>query len=243
MDRTLKAISLLSRLENRPPGSIPALKQRARNDLKRLKQAMSSLGYFDAKVSFQVNKRTTPVAVNVTVVPGQRYKISGLSIVVHEMGTTTFNITPSKARQALLLDIGDEIDLTKVQESAQKLQLFFQQRGFALAKATETEGQIDRNAKTLHVTFNVTPGPTTYFGPSTVQGTKSVSEQFIRNRLVWQEGELFDERKIEKTRKKLIQSGLFSAVTLKPNEDIDPNNLVPSELVVVEGPREPLVRV
>lgn len=236
INRPLRAISLLSRLENRPPGSISALKQRARIDIKHLKQAMSSLGYFDAKVSYRINKKVSPVTVDITVIPGQRYTISSLSIVVDEMGKTTFDLTPSKAREALLFDIGDEVDLTKIQESAQKLQLFFQQRGFALTKTTDTEGKIDRSTKKLQVTFHVTPGPPTSFGPSKIQGSKKVCEQFIRNRLVWHEGEAFDERKIEKTRKKLVQSGLFSAVDMKVAEESTKDNLIPIDLTVIEAP-------
>ena len=73
-------------------------------------------------------------------------------------------------------------------------------------------------------------------GPSKVQGTKTVSEQFVRNRLVWQEGEVFDERKIEKTRKKLIQSGLFSTVNIKIAEESTEDNLIPIDLGVIEAP-------
>lgn len=236
IEKNLRAISLLTRLENRPPGSTTALKQRARNDLKHIKQAMSSLGYFDAKVSYRLNRTALPRSVVLTVIPGQRYTISAVSIVINEAGSTSYNITPSQARQALLLDIGENADLTKISDSAQKLRLFFMQRGFAFAKTNDPEGQIDRDGKKLHVTFTIIPGSLTQFGSSKIEGTQKVNEKFVRNRLIWQEGEIFDERKIEKTRKKLVQSGLFSAVSLKTGEEADKNHHVPVDLVVVEAP-------
>src|SRR5579871_4209053 len=64
----LKAVSLLLKLESRPPTSLNALYHRARIDKKRLSEALADKGYFDAKVSFTIDHASEPAIVTVTFV-------------------------------------------------------------------------------------------------------------------------------------------------------------------------------
>jgi translocation and assembly module TamA len=238
--RSLQAISLLVKLESRPPGSINALRQRIDSDRIRLTQALDALGYFDAAIDIQMDETKSPIEISIHIKQGTQYKISSISIIVEEGEGAVFHVKPSVAKKALSLSLGETVDLTKVKKSAEQIRMFLRRRGYAHTVVDDPEGDIDREHKTLHVTFRVKPGVSTIFGKSKIYGLKSVNEEFVRHRLLWKEGDKFDERKIDKTRKKLIQTGLFSTVTMVPSDDSQGSEEIPYDITVVEGPARAL---
>jgi translocation and assembly module TamA len=62
--------------------------------------------------------------------------------------------------------------------------------------------EIDRDAKTMDVTYTLDPGPVMRFGPVAISGLERLNP--------WQGGEIYNASKVEETRRALIESG-FSA--------------------------------
>ncbi len=233
----LKAVSSLIKLESRPPTSLNALYHRIRSDVERLKQALAEKGYFDGQVEFSITENTTPVMITVTFTLGVRYKISEIAVMTTENTPEPLHLVPSKAAKAIQLTLGEEVDLMRIQEANQRLGKYLRDHGYPFADMAEPEGQIDRDKKQLHVIFRAVPGGYAVYGKTKITGLKNLDPQFVRNRLVWQEGERFDERALEKTRLKLMGTGLFSGIEVKPDEE----NATTSEVVslsvhVIEGP-------
>ena len=56
------AVSRLVAETERPPPSLEALKRRAEDDLPRLKEALDSLGYYGASVSYAIDSGSLPSA-------------------------------------------------------------------------------------------------------------------------------------------------------------------------------------
>jgi translocation and assembly module TamA len=232
----LKAVSMLLKLESRPPTSLNALYHRARNDAVRLKQGLADKGYFDAQVDFALTEDKDPVVVTMTITLGKQYEISDISIVAAEDSAHSPKLLPSKVRKAIQLQVGELVDLTHIQEANQRLLKHLRDHGYPYAEMAEPEGQIDRKKKRLHVIFRAIPGRYLPFGQTDVTGLKNLDPKFVRNRLVWQEGSRFEERQLEKTRQKLMGTGLFSGVEIKPQENAQEDETVPIAVHLTEGP-------
>jgi len=232
----LKESSLLIKLEPRPPISMNALYHRIRHDVTNLKQALAEKGYFDGHVEFNLTEGKSLIAVVLTVVPGKRYTISGMSVITKEDKADILHLPPSKIAKTLQLPIGEAVDLVHIQEANQRTAAFLRNHGYPYAEMSEPEGQIDRENKKLYVVFQAIPGPYSVFGKTEVTGLRNLAPQFVRNRLIWQEGERFDERKIDQTRLKLMGTGLFSTIEIKPDENAPALPRVPLVLHATEGP-------
>ncbi|MDF3033635.1 MAG: ytfM [Alphaproteobacteria bacterium] len=232
----LKAVSSLIKLESRPPTSLNALYHRIRNDVARLKQALAEKGYFDGEVEFSLAEGVAPVIVTLTFTMGERYKVSGISVVATENARERLPLTPSRAAREVRFHVGDDVDLSRIQEANQRLAKYLRNHGYPYGDMAEPEGQIDREAKRINVIFRAKPGQYATFGKADITGLKDLPSQFVRNRLVWQEGERFDERRLEITRHKLMGTGLFSAIDIRPDENAPASGVVPLSVKVTEGP-------
>jgi translocation and assembly module TamA len=237
VDAHLKAVSLLIKLESRPPTSIYALYQRIRSDIARLKQALAEKGYFDGQIEFMLKENTSPKIVTLTYTIGPRYHISKISVLAAEDTTEPLQLNPSKAAKNIQLHPGDEVDLIHVQEANQRLAKYLRDHGYPFGDMAEPEGQIDRDSKQIHVIFRAKPGHYGSYGKTNISGLKNLNPQFVRNRLVWQEGEGFDERELEDTRRKLMGTGLFSGIEISPEKNgITGSEVVPMSVHLTEGP-------
>jgi len=236
VDTHLKAVSLLIKLESRPPTSLNALYHRIRGDVERLKNALAEKGYFDGRIEFIVTENTAPVVVTMTCTTGKRYKISEIAVMTAERTAEPLQLLPSKAAKTIQLTIGEEVDLMRIQEANQRLGKYLRDHGYPFADMAEPEGQVDRDKKQIHVIFRAIPGGAAVYGKTQITGLKNLDQQFVRNRLVWQEGERFDERALEKTRHKLMGTGLFAGIEVKPDEDGTHTEAVPLTVHVIEGP-------
>lgn len=236
----LKAVSLLLRLESSPPSSLNALYHRTRSDVKRLKQALAEKGYFDGQVKVAIDQDAKPVMVTLTFKPGKRYTLSKITVMAAKDSFEPLKLSPSKARKTIQLKIGEDVDLNHVQEANQRLAKYLRDHGYPQAEMDEPEGEIDRENKQLHLIFRALPGRYASFGKTEVSGLKNLNPRFVRNRLVWQEGEQFDEREVETTRVKLMGTGLFSSVEIHPDEHFSETSSsvkeIPMSVHLTEGP-------
>jgi translocation and assembly module TamA len=236
VDAHLKAVSLLVKLESHPSTSLNALYYRIKGDVKHLKRAMAEKGYFDGKVKFMVAEGTDPVTVTLTYSLGKRYKISEIVVMTTENNLKPLQLAPSKIAKTVHLTVGEEVDLVRIQEANQRLGKYLRDHGYPFADVTEPEGQIDRDKKQIHVIFRAIPGGYAACGKTKITGLKDLDQRYVRNRLVWQEGEEFDEQKLEETHRKLMGTGLFASIEVKPDEDAIQAEAVPIRVHVIEGP-------
>ena len=73
----------------------------------------------------------------------------------------------------------------------------------------------------MEVTYTLDPGPVERFGPLAITGLERLESGYVEGRIRWQRGAVYDEAKVEETRRALIASGLFSTVRITPLADPD----------------------
>src|SRR5690606_13991758 len=77
-----------------------------------------------------------------------------------------------------------------------------------------------------------------YFGPTVITGNNHVSEKFIRKQLKYEEGALYGQYLLTKTRQALYQLQLFSVVSVLPQRNIEEqDSLIPVQIYIKEAPR------
>ena len=87
----------------------------------------------------------------------------------------------------------------------------------------------------MTVRLAVSSGPLARFGALTIEGLQEVEEDYVRLLVDWSEGEAYDRRKVDSTRRNLSGSGLFDSVTIRPADNLDDDGRVPVKATVTEG--------
>ena len=86
---------------------------------------------------------------------------------------------------------------------------------------------IERATGTMEVTLSVSPGPPAVFGDITFDGRTDVRDNFLRKRLPFQSGDPYDPELVERGRRRLVETNLFSTVRVMPGTELDASGRIP----------------
>jgi len=211
----LDKVSELKTLEDKPPVSEEALHRRADRDLGRLADAAHSLGYWDAEFSYEIDTEVDPVTVTVKVDPGPLYHVTSIEV----LGPEGQPLSIPQDEKKLPLKPGDPARTAPVVATETALVAALGDSGHPFAKAADRRVQIDRDTKTMDVSYTLDPGPVMRFGPVAITGLERLNPVYVEGRVRWQGGEIYHESKVEETRRALIETGLFSTVQITPIAD------------------------
>ena len=211
----LDKVSELKTLEDKPPVSEEALRRRAERDLGRLADAAHSLGYWDAEFSYEIDTQAEPARVTVKVDPGPLYHVASVTV----LGPDGQPLSVPADETKLPLKPGDPARTAPVAATDTALVAAFGDSGHPFAKVADRRVEIDRDTKTMEVTYTLDPGPTERFGPVAITGLERLNSAYVEGRLRWRSGDVYNASKVEETRRALIESGLFSTVQITPTPD------------------------
>ncbi len=233
--RLLEESSQLIALENRPPDTLAGLERRARQDLERLGEALRSEGYYGAQVDYSIDEESKPIEVTLEVDSGPQYRLAEYEI--EYVGSPP----PEAAEQPSLKEIGIKIDAParapQVLAAQQDLVELLGDRGYPLAKVEDRKTFVQQATRTMTVKLTVDAGPLASFGPLTITGNDDVKDEYLRRLVTWKEGTRYDRREVETTRRAVTGTDLFSAVQLRPADEVDENGLLPMSLILVQRPQ------
>jgi translocation and assembly module TamA len=228
----LKAISQLVALEERLPASVAALRRRAEDDIGRLKQALESEGYWAAKLNLVLVTEAEPVRVTVEIDPGPRYTLETVTFVDKQGGTPP--VLDRYHPIAFGLELGEPARAAAVIAAETRIAATMGHFGYPFAKVTDRKVVVDHATRTMAVTYTADPGPQARFGPHRIEGLTRLDRGYVERRIGWREGDIYDGRLVEETRKALVDSGLFTAVRINPAKELDAKGEVPMTVAVTE---------
>ncbi|MBM3198265.1 MAG: hypothetical protein FJZ58_03310 [Chlamydiae bacterium] len=233
--KTIKSLSLLTTLKKNPPDSIHALRYRAEADIPEILKILHSRGYYEATVDINVREESTHALVLVKVQLGPPYVLSSFTYSLFQ-GSKDHCITCSSLDSTLLhSQEHKQINAADVINAELNLLRQLAQCGYPMALIADRSMVADGDTKTVTVHLDLNAGPLCTFGPVTIQGNIHVKLPFFTERILWKEGEIYDEKEVEDTQKLLMNTGLFSSVAithpLPPNEQ----GVLPIYIDVVEG--------
>ena len=231
----LQSASKLEKLKNSPPATLLGLKRRAEDDMNNVILALHSEAYYNAKANFTIDEKRSQIFVKIET--GPVYPFAAFNIRYLQNGE---EVSPEVLPCPIsLTDLEIEIGAPALPETIlsaedallDKLNL----EGFAFASIQKRDVFADQQGKKVIVWLVVETGPLTYFDSLTLQGLDRVKESFFYKKLRWQEGDLYNPKKIEKTQEALELSGLFKSVNISHAEEPVDGNLMPLTITVMEG--------
>lgn len=240
-DESLKSFikdnSKLESLKNKPPISTNALRYRMLQDIKNIRHALKHKGYFDAKVEANLENKNGAKLVDVFVQTGPKYTISGFSLEILDHDQH-MKLTPSKLARVMEIEVGDLVDQDKIFEANLRLEKHFKNHGYPFVKMEVPDGKVNKDKKALSIIFKATLNGVRKYGNAYIRGVNTISEKYVRNRIVWRQGEIYDDRLVERTKRKLIDSELFSSVSILPSkeQEVEDTEVVPLKIELVEAP-------
>ena len=109
------------------------------------------------------------------------------------------------------------------------------EQGRPRARIVDATYVVDHRDTTLTAQVTVDPGPLSRFGAARFAGQTTVAESYLERFVPWQLGDIYDQRAVAALRKRLIDTGLFSAVHIRHADAPDADGNLPVTVSVVEG--------
>jgi len=234
LSRSLKDASQLLRLEDRPPPSNAALRRRVEDDLPRLNEVMQAAGYWLAKLSYAIEAEGEQATVKVTVDPGPLFRLASVDFRTPEGGPLPDleKLGPG----SFGLEIDGPARSQPIVAAEQRIVEEYGRTARPFAKVTDRKAVIDIATHTMRVTYTVEPGPTAKFGPLDITGLARVDRDFVARRIAWKEGQPYDVRAVQTTRRDLVKTSLFNSVRISHADAPDEKGEVAMTVALTEGP-------
>jgi len=228
--RPLLATQPRSRLtpwKERPRLSREAIEE----DATRLVAFYRGRGHYQARVTtiLDTDRSEKTVAVTFRIDEGPAVTVAAVEVDVE-------GALPADAHapaSVVPLKRGGPFNEADYDEGRVRLLAFARSHGFARATATK-RARVDVVARTARVHYTITLGPSCRFGPVAIDGLERVDQYVVEREVVVKEGDVFDPKVLDRTRKQLLQLRLFRSVTLLEDDSQDP--VVPITIRLVEGP-------
>lgn len=215
--------SQLVLLKAQAPDGLLGLMRRARADEQTAVKLLQSLGYYDGTASAHVAEADKPggqARVTLTLLPGPRYHMGRTELSYHPAPAPLppfpgiIPAAPPEKLSGLSEDqpaVADNV-LAAVDEVPEALH----RSGYPEAAVADTRYTLNKSEKTLNADVVVDPGPAAVMGKAVIRGTRKVEPEYLTRLVTWQQGEPWDDRRLQAYRRELQKLGLFRFVDVKP---------------------------
>ena len=210
-------------------------------DMERLTRIYQSEGFLKVKAAIEpvnINDEKTKLNLLIEIEEGEPVEIDTIKIEVPE-DTKSANLDSlfKRMNQKPLLKNGERFRDEAIIMDMQLLDDAYRTLGYAYANTTYNLN-FDYENLITDINYEVATGPLSYFGKTSILGNKHVSEEFIFKQLQYEEGALYDQYKLTRTRQALYRLQLFSVVSVLPQKDNETQESpIPVRIYVEEAPR------
>ena len=207
-----------------------------KTDLERLQRFYESQGYFEARISHDLEVDATEglVKAHIQVEENEPVLVTKVEVEVAEVPEEGRPPMPDR----LPIKPGEIFKEKQYQETELLIRNFLMDHGHAHTQ-TQRRAEIDLLADQAEVWYSAQPGPKSFFGETAIRGTEQVEPYLILRELAYEPGELFSLDKIQQSRRQILALDLFSSLSIQPQQTSGTPRTVPMEIEVSEkAPRE-----
>lgn len=180
-------------------------------------KAMQSKGYYNADVEYKYG--------NIRIQPGSVTRIGAITI------------TPQSHEprlKDLKLKANDPLDADAVFNAQSKLYKDIQDKNCAVETDVRHRVFLNQQTQKADIYFEVIQSKDAKFGDLTFSGNKTVKNKYLKKLTKWEEGNCFDQNKIQDMRTKILQTNLFQNVAVELPDDAAKRDIVPVDLQLQE---------
>ena len=200
------------------PANAAQLDRRAREDADLLNTLLRGEGYYDARVTTRVEAGATPLVI-LDAEPGTLYRFKDVTLAgVDAAGTKAGDLT-----KAFGVKPNDPVNADAVVAGQSALTTDIGRSGFPFAKVGDPAIVVDHATRTATLDLAVAPGGERRFGQVVaLPGNRVFDADHVQDIARFTPGDPFDQSSLDDLRRALIQTGLVSAVEVKPVEGATP---------------------
>ncbi|MEN2746171.1 BamA/TamA family outer membrane protein [Sphingomonas sp. T9W2] len=184
---------------------------RAREDEQLAIRIMRAKGYYDGTATSAIeNPPGERIRAVVTAIPGKQFTLGSIRV------DTQPTVPPNLVQRELPLKVGDPVDAERIQAAEANVSLKLPQQGYPFVEVGQRDILLDDTAYTGAYTLPVTTGPRSSFGTYSTTGKLAFDAEHVGVLARFDQGELYDNRKVDDLRAALVSTGLFSSVSVEP---------------------------
>lgn len=205
-------------------------------DINRLDSYYNRNGFLNAAVSYKTDTSRSGKLVDVIINIAENQFVK-----VDSLGVRLFRDTLNQAlidslKRVIPLKQNQRFTDENIFESEAILKKGFLDNGYPFTKVNH---EITLKAENLlsDVVLTVEPGNKSYFGDVKITGNSRVPERFINKYILFNPGEQFKRKKIDKSQQDLFDTDLFQYVVVTALTDSVEGNRIPVSIQLKELPR------
>jgi len=162
----------------------------------------------------------------------------GQPVRIQEVRYEGFEDLPASVRKQvadLPLRAGEPRDRTQVRSVKDMAGRLFRDNGYPLSRVDIGE-RPDGDPNQVILTVRADSGPAMRFGEVSMDGLKAVDTTTVRRQLAFEPGDLFQERLLQASQRRLASLGPFDFANVAPRLEERRGDSVPVHITVAEGP-------
>jgi hypothetical protein len=167
------------------------------------------------EVSWSGDRRA--VHIQIAITEGARYRVRRIEAFEDRAGLRC----PPAGGWSTRLGQGDVFNRGELIADLRRLEHAYRDQGYADVSATP-DLVLDRERREVDVRIAVARGPVQFFGEVRITGNERVSLAELRDRVEIEPGARFSETAIDRTKERLMETGLFERVDLSIGKKRDP---------------------
>ena len=200
----------------------------------RIRQALEAIGYYDAAVQQAIQMNEDMPVLVYSIKPGLRYVVGDVDV-VWEGGEAVKAIRLENRKT----QVGESVDARSILEDAVAILDDVGNDSCLMRLNVEPqvrlyENRMYKGRPRATVVFRIQRGAKADFGETTVSGNTRVKDEVILRSVNWKEGRCFRQTRVDDTRTNLVQSQLFSSVSITYPMQPDADGQVPMHVHVAE---------
>ncbi len=209
-------------LKDKPVSSWYALEVRINRDIEELHKNLHTLGFYNAEIQYKIKKGKKPkIYLNVDLKQRFLLKIEAKFLDQDESFNKDYLQKLEKrfsSKTASMKEIREVITDTVT---------FLQNNGFHKPEVITKRVFLNYEKSEAALILEINTGTKVNFGETRIEAFEGIDHKFIRNRLNWQQGELFDKQKLISSKENLENTQIFSSVKISPEDEKEANGEVP----------------
>lgn len=153
---------------------------------------------------------------------GERYKFGKI-----RFSSTVPNLSTAALKNQLTFAEDDWFSGKSIENSVDKISNVVGTQGYAFAQV-DPQVTFNDKLKTVDITFNISEGPRVYIERIEISGNKRTRDHVIRRELQVHEGDAYNDAKVKKSERNLMNLGFFKSadITTRPGSSPDRTVLV-----------------
>lgn len=183
-------------------------------DLLNLELFYREHGYINVKVLdpiIDVDKKEKAIFIKIPIEEGEQYRTGKIEFV----GDDTF---PKKElRTKVDLKEGDIYSLSKIREGIFNIAELYSQQGYAYADV-RPDRKVNAQEKKVDIVMQIDKGRKVYIGKIMIEGNIKTKDKVIRREFRFNEGGLFDSKKLRRSKERIMNTSFFEDVQIQTSK-------------------------